>query len=73
MPTLFENELLERNIVLLNSRPHHPQTNGKLERWFRTLEKELTHFESIDEFIEFYNERRTHWSLDMGAPRRLGW
>ncbi len=64
-PTLFENELLEHSIVLLNSRPHHPQTNGKLERWFRTLEKELTHFEKVDEFIEFYNEHRTHWSLDI--------
>ncbi len=64
-PTLFEDELLERNITLLNSRPYHPQTNGKLERWFGTLEKELTHFDKVDEFIEFYNERRTHWSLDI--------
>ena len=28
-PTLFENELLNLNIVLINSRPYHPQTNGK--------------------------------------------
>ncbi len=65
-PTLFEDELLERNIMLLNSRPYHPQTNYKLERWFGTLERELADFAKIDEFIEFYNERRTHWSLDMG-------
>ncbi len=51
--------------MLLNSRPYHPQTNGKLKRWFGTLERELAHFGKIDEFIEFYNERRTHWSLDI--------
>ena len=26
-PALFENELLNRNIELINSRPYHPQTN----------------------------------------------
>ena len=30
-PTLFESELLALNMGLINSRPYHPQTNGKLE------------------------------------------
>ncbi len=30
-PTLFEEELLTRDIILINTRPYHPQTNGKLE------------------------------------------
>ena len=30
-PTLFEKELLSLDIGLINSRPYHPQTNGKLE------------------------------------------
>ena len=30
-PTLFENELLALNIVLINSRPYHPQTNGPVD------------------------------------------
>ena len=30
-PTLFEEELLARDIILINSRPYHPETNGKLE------------------------------------------
>ena len=32
-PTAFEAELLDRGIELINSRPYHPQTNGKLERF----------------------------------------
>ncbi len=32
-PTLFEEELLTRDIILINTRPYHPQTNGKLERF----------------------------------------
>ena len=29
-PTVFEAELLDRGIELINTRPYHPQTNGKL-------------------------------------------
>ena len=62
---LFEEEALERGIILINSRPHHPQTNGKIERFFRTLEDELVHFKTVGEFIDFYNEDRLHFSLDI--------
>ncbi len=41
-PTLFEEELLDQDIILINSRPYHPQTNGKLERFHRTIEDEGT-------------------------------
>ena len=46
-PTLFENELLDLDIGLINSRPYHPQTNGKLERFHRSLEEEIWHYEDI--------------------------
>ena len=64
-PTMFESELLDHEIKLINARPYHPQTNGKLERFHRTLEEELHHFGSMSEFIAYYNERRLHWSLDI--------
>ena len=64
-PTAFEAELLDHGIELINARPYHPQTNGKLERFHRTLEEELHHFGSLSEFIAYYNERRLHWSLDI--------
>ncbi len=52
-PTLFENELLEHGIVLINSRPYHPKTNGKLERFFRMLEEELPYYDSMDDYIKY--------------------
>lgn len=64
-PTAFEAELLDRGIELINSRPYHPQTNGKLERFHRTLEEEIGHYESLSAYIEYYNEDRLHWSLDI--------
>ena len=36
-PTIFEEALLGRGTELINSRPYHPQTNGKLERFHRTI------------------------------------
>ena len=65
VPTAFEGELLDRGIQLINSRPYHPQTNGKLERFHRTLETEVGRHDSLDDFITYYNERRLHWSLDI--------
>ena len=64
-PTVFEEELLESDIVLINSRPYHPQTNGKLERFHRTLEEEIWNYASLSEYIEYYNETRLHFSLDI--------
>ena len=64
-PTLFESALLETGISLINSRPYHPQTNGKIERFFGTLESKLSHFDSLVDFIGYYNEKHLHMSLDL--------
>ena len=69
-PTAFGAELPGRGSELINSRPYHPQTNGKLERRHRTIE-EIVHYESLPEYIKYYNERRHHFSLDIsncGTP-----
>ena len=63
--TLFENELLSLNIGLINSRPCHPQTNGKLERFHRNVEDEIWRYGCLDEYIEFYNTDRLHWAPDI--------
>ncbi len=65
MPTLFEEELLARDIILINARPYHPQTNGKLERFHRTIEDEIWHYANLREYVDYYNERRLHFSLDI--------
>ena len=63
--TAFEEALLSRGIELINSRPYRPQTNRKLEQFHRTIEEEIGHYESLPEYIEYYNERRLHFSLDI--------
>ena len=72
-PTAFESELLDRGIELINSRPYHPQTNGKPERFHRSVEEEIFHYESLSSYVE-YCERRLHFSLDIdnyeAPPRR---
>lgn len=62
-PTAFE-EIPGRGIELINTRPYHPRTIRKLERFHRTTEEEIGHYESLPEYIEYY-ERRLHFSLDI--------
>ncbi|MFW6225807.1 MAG: DDE-type integrase/transposase/recombinase [bacterium] len=50
-------------------RVHHPQTNGKIERWFGTYKTELTeYYKNLDEFVNYYNEVRPHQSLEYDVP-----
>src|SRR3712207_494161 len=57
--------------------PCHPQTQGKIERWHRTLKNRMLlenhhlpcELEArIEAFLEHYNHRRAHESLDNLAP-----
>jgi transposase InsO family protein len=70
----FEAELSRRHIVQKNSRPNHPTTCGKAERFQQTMKKWL-HAQPIqpstladlqvllDQFRDEYNHRRPHRSL----------
>jgi len=62
-------------------RPYHPQTNGKVERWHRTLMEEaitsarvLPSLQAretiIHNFVTFYNTRRPHKALNGKTPLR---
>jgi transposase InsO family protein len=70
----FEHELRHLGVIQKNSRPNHPTTCGKVERFQQTLKKWLraqpvqpsTIIELqalIDTFVEAYNEHRPHRSL----------
>ena len=57
--------------------PHHPQTQGKIERWHQTLKNRILlenyylpgDLEAhIDRFVEHYNHRRYHESLNNLTP-----
>ena len=53
------------NICLINSRPYHPQTNGKLERFHKSLEDEIWNYSGLHDYIECYNADRLYFSPDM--------
>jgi len=75
----FERTCLERGVVLRHSRPYHPQTCGKVERFHQTLKKWLARQprarsipqlqRQLDEFREYYNDIRPHRSLKRRTPR----
>ena len=46
------------------ARVKHPQTNGKIERWFGLIEQKFYLFDyDIDKFVKWYNEIKPHMSL----------
>lgn len=70
--------LMQQNIDLLFSRVGHPQTQGKVERFHRTLARSMTHqgvpdrWEQwqgrYDQFVKRYNYWRPHEALEMSRP-----
>lgn len=70
--------LIRLGIRLTHARPRHPQTNGKDERFHRTLnsgllQRRLLHDQddaqrAFDHFRQVYNEQRPHQSLDLAVP-----
>lgn len=75
----FEYLLDELGIEQKNSRSHHPQTQGKIERFHQTLKKWLSaqpkpHSVAelqvlIDKFQELYNNQRPHKALKGKTPQ----
>lgn len=78
----FERMLMELGIKHRYTRPYRPQTNGKVERFWRTLNEDLiegTYFESIEHFKEelfkymlYYNRLRPHQALNGKTPEQFG-
>ena len=65
----FQEELKEIGIIFVPSRRRHPQTNGKLEKFFDILDKEFDErFKNLDEFIEYYNNERSSEAVDYMTP-----
>jgi len=70
--------LIRQGIRLSFSRPYHPQTNGKDERFHRTLKAEVLNgrsFETLnqaqkafDQWRHIYNHHRPHEALQMATP-----
>ena len=60
----FEQFCAEYGIHHILARVKHPQTNGKVERFFQTYRKNRNRFSSFEEFADWYNKIRPHMSLD---------
>jgi putative transposase len=60
----FEAFLKESDIKHIKARVKHPQTNGKIEKWYDLYERHRSKFENFDKFMNWYNTVRFHESLD---------
>ena len=73
----LKSYLSKRGVEHTRGKPMHPQTQGKIERYHRTMKNRilLEHYYSpeeleraLGEFIDFYNNNRLHESLNNLAP-----
>jgi transposase InsO family protein len=74
----FEIELRAIGVVPRTSRPYHPQTCGKVERFQQTLKKWLRHQPvagdlaelqvQLDQFADYYNHHRPHRGIGRVTP-----
>ena len=78
IPTWMSVRLIEQGIGLIYGRVHHPQTQGKVERFHRTLDEAMRYRgkperlreweRALEEFRRVYNEERPHQALGMKRP-----
>jgi transposase InsO family protein len=80
-PAYLSSELREylgeRKIAHTRGAPYHPQTQGKIERYHRTMKNvvKLQHYyfpweleAALRDFVAYYNNDRYHESLDNVTP-----
>ena len=69
--------LADRNMIHTRGKPYHPQTQGKIERWHRSLKNQILlenyYFpneleDRIRQFVDYYNHERHHESLNNLTP-----
>tara|TARA_B100000212_G_C26954515_1_gene355792 strand:- start:44 stop:514 length:471 start_codon:yes stop_codon:yes gene_type:complete len=69
--------LKENGMSHTRGRPYHPQTQGKIERWHRSMKNQilLNHYylpgeleEQLRGFVHYYNYDRYHESIDNLTP-----
>lgn len=70
--------LMQLGIRVTHSRPRHPQTNGKNERFHRTLKEDVLNRQKLDNFTHaqkvfdqwqhIYNYERPHQAIGMQVP-----
>ena len=64
----FGDFLVLHNIRHIPTRIKHPQTNGKIERFFGEVERRITKFGSIEKIVHWHNVIKPHMSLNFDEP-----
>ena len=74
----FERLLIEMGVKHRYIKPYRPQTNGKIERFWRTIDEDLlqeTYFESVEhlkqeliQYLYYYNHERPHQGINGQTP-----
>ena len=65
----FEEFCKLKGVKHILGRVHHPQTNGKIERWFGTYKMEFQPQRwTLNEFMRLYNEVRMHQGIGYKRP-----
>jgi len=59
----FQAFLEEQGIKQILCKIKHPQSNGKVEKWFQVYKNHRHAFDTNEEFLVWYNEVRPHLSL----------
>ena len=78
-PNVMQTELLALGIDYRHSRPYHPQTCGKVERFHQTMKTYLARQRrasslaelqrQVDRFVAYYNDIRPHRATGRRPPR----
>ena len=77
----FERLLMEMEMKHIYTKSYRPQTNGKIERFWKTLKEDFTEDSLFNDkedlknellgFIAYYNEHRPHSSLNGKTPKEI--
>ena len=76
--TRFEREMKKDRVRHIRSRPHHPMTLGKIERFWKSIQSEFlfrSQFDSFEQAVErtaywmkYYNYKRPHQGIGGLCP-----
>jgi putative transposase len=77
VPSDLAEWLQDKGMKHSRGAPHHPQTQGKIERWHQMLKNRIlleNHFlpgdleAQVEAFVDHYNHQRYHESLNNVTP-----
>jgi transposase InsO family protein len=76
--TRFEREMKKDRVKHIKSRPHHPMTLGKIERFWKSIQEEFLFRAQFDSFeqavgrttywVKYYNYKRPHQGIGGLCP-----